>query len=143
VKDFPAGNSSSSTSRMAFLRSLCSLPKFKSMVDLIQPMVSILLFQCFLLINFRNFSQSRRKSPASIRLGLLGAAKKHFSLHLSMTPNRLSNCYHLLQRTLETNPFSQMERSTSLCSSWGLFSEKYHVRCKLNQERSLIFLSIW
>lgn len=41
VKEFPAGNLATSGSRMAFLRSLCSLPKFRSMVNLILPMVRL------------------------------------------------------------------------------------------------------
>jgi hypothetical protein len=39
VKAFPAGNVTTSFSRTAFLRSLCSLPKFSTLVDFIQPVV--------------------------------------------------------------------------------------------------------
>jgi hypothetical protein len=42
VKEFPAGNLASSGSRMAFLKSLCGLPKFRLMVDFVQLMVRIL-----------------------------------------------------------------------------------------------------
>jgi hypothetical protein len=41
VKDYPAGNLSTSSSRMAFLQSLCKLPKFSSLVDLVAAVVRI------------------------------------------------------------------------------------------------------
>jgi hypothetical protein len=39
VKAFPAGNTATSASRIAFLNSLCSLPTFRALVDLVQPVV--------------------------------------------------------------------------------------------------------
>lgn len=39
VKDFPGGNIATSASRMAFLRRLCTMPKFLEMVDLVQAVV--------------------------------------------------------------------------------------------------------
>jgi hypothetical protein len=40
VKEFPAGNATTSASRIAFLQSLCKTPKFLSLVDLVQTVVS-------------------------------------------------------------------------------------------------------
>ena len=52
VKEFPAGNLATSRSRMAFLRSLCTIPKFRSMVDFIPPMVRIFfLLKMFIIFN--------------------------------------------------------------------------------------------
>ena len=44
VKEFPAGNVATSLSRMSFLRSLCKLDKFSSLVDLVPIMVQFFLF---------------------------------------------------------------------------------------------------
>ena len=43
VKDFPAGNVATSTSRIAFLNSLCKLPKFKVLLDLVPAVVRVFL----------------------------------------------------------------------------------------------------
>lgn len=40
VKEYPAGNVATSSSRMAFLKSLCSEPQFRSLVDLVPTVVS-------------------------------------------------------------------------------------------------------
>jgi hypothetical protein len=42
VKPFPAGNTSTSASRIAFLNSLCQVSKFSSLVNLVQHVVGIL-----------------------------------------------------------------------------------------------------
>jgi Na+/glutamate symporter len=39
VKDFPGGNLASSASRIAFLQSLCKLPKYLHLVNLVEPLV--------------------------------------------------------------------------------------------------------
>lgn len=39
VKEFPAGNIATSASRIAFLNSLCGLPKFRALLDLVQQVV--------------------------------------------------------------------------------------------------------
>lgn len=40
VKEFPAGNVTTSSSRISFLQSLCRIPKFRSLVDLVPFVVS-------------------------------------------------------------------------------------------------------
>lgn len=56
VKEFPAGNLATSSSRMAFLQTLCRAPKFRSMIDLIPAMVCAFLFcQIFLCLAVENF----------------------------------------------------------------------------------------
>jgi hypothetical protein len=50
VKDFPAGNVTTSGSRIAFLKTLCKIPKFLSMVDLVLAVASLILFKTFLYI---------------------------------------------------------------------------------------------
>jgi hypothetical protein len=39
VKEFPAGNTATSTSRISFLNSLCSLPTFRALVEMVQLVV--------------------------------------------------------------------------------------------------------
>jgi hypothetical protein len=39
VKDFPGGNVATSASRIAFLKSLCTLPKYLHLVDFVQAVV--------------------------------------------------------------------------------------------------------
>jgi hypothetical protein len=39
VKDYPGGNIATSASRKAFLQSLCPLPKYLDLVDLVQAVV--------------------------------------------------------------------------------------------------------
>ena len=39
VKDFPGGNLATSASRIAFLQSLCKLPKYLHLVNLVEPSV--------------------------------------------------------------------------------------------------------
>jgi len=41
-KDYPAGNLSTSSSRIAFLRSLCNLDKFGYLVDLVELLVGLM-----------------------------------------------------------------------------------------------------
>ena len=43
VKDFPAENKATSKWRIAFLKILCGVPKFKALVDLVPPMVRMFL----------------------------------------------------------------------------------------------------
>jgi len=45
VKEFPAGNATTSASRIAFLQSLCAIPKFLSLVDSVETVVSQSLFR--------------------------------------------------------------------------------------------------
>jgi hypothetical protein len=45
VKDFPGGNIATSASRIAFLQSLCPLPKYLDLVDLVLPVVGALSSQ--------------------------------------------------------------------------------------------------
>jgi hypothetical protein len=40
VKGFPAGNKTTSGSRISFLKSLCNIPKFLTLVDLVPAVVS-------------------------------------------------------------------------------------------------------
>jgi len=40
MKEFPAGNVVTSASRISFLHSLCNIPKFSSLVDLVPALVS-------------------------------------------------------------------------------------------------------
>jgi len=47
VKEFPAGNVATSSSRIAFLKSLCKVPKFQSLVDLVPILVCLSLFSKF------------------------------------------------------------------------------------------------
>lgn len=48
VKEYPAGNLATSASRIAFLRSLCSLPKFLALVDVVAKVVrALLLYGCW------------------------------------------------------------------------------------------------
>jgi hypothetical protein len=44
VKAFPAGNITTSASRISFLQSLCNIPKFLKLVDLVPAVVSRSLF---------------------------------------------------------------------------------------------------
>ena len=44
VKEFPAGNITTSASRISFLQSLCNIPKFLTLVDLVPAVVSRSLF---------------------------------------------------------------------------------------------------
>jgi hypothetical protein len=44
VKEFPAGNVTTSASRIAFLQSLCRIPKFLSLVDLVLAVVRQYLY---------------------------------------------------------------------------------------------------
>jgi hypothetical protein len=44
VKEFPAGNITTSASRISFLQSLCNIPKFLKLVDLVPAVVSQSLF---------------------------------------------------------------------------------------------------
>lgn len=56
VKEFPAGNTATSASRIAFLNSLCSSPKFRALVDLVQAVVRaflVLALDSILLIKFQ------------------------------------------------------------------------------------------
>ena len=48
IKDFPAGNITTSGSRIAFLKTLCKMPKFLSMVDLVPAVVGLFFFETFL-----------------------------------------------------------------------------------------------
>ena len=45
MKEFLAGNIATSSSRIAFLESLCNLPKFQEMVDLVLIMVSLYILR--------------------------------------------------------------------------------------------------
>jgi len=76
VKEFPAGNLATSSSRMAFLRSLCHLPKFMAMVDMILPIVRVSFFVGFFLYNFLNFSRNHQQYRRTTPLGYLGTAER-------------------------------------------------------------------
>ena len=71
VKEFPAGNVASSGSRMAFLKSLCSLPKYRLMVDLIQLMVRVFFFECFLYLTLGIQAESLTNTKQLSILGCL------------------------------------------------------------------------
>ena len=45
VKEFPAGNVTTSSSRISFLQSLCKVPKYLSLVDLVPILVSLKVFK--------------------------------------------------------------------------------------------------
>lgn len=47
VKEFPAGNVATSSARIAFLKTLCKIPKFCEMVDLVPAMVCRLFSNSF------------------------------------------------------------------------------------------------
>jgi hypothetical protein len=47
VKDFPAGNIATSSSRIAFLKSLCNLPKYLDLVQLVQVVVGASSYQAY------------------------------------------------------------------------------------------------
>ena len=61
MKEFPAGNIATSSSRIAFLKSLCNLPKFQEMVDLVLIMVSLYIFRT--LVNILIYKFQPKASP--------------------------------------------------------------------------------
>lgn len=76
VKEFPAGNTVTSSSRIAFLNSLCSLPKFKALLDLVPAVVRVFLGHNFELSNFANFSQGLQQFPTITLHGLVGKVER-------------------------------------------------------------------
>ena len=44
IKDFPGGNVATSASRIAFLQSLCRLPKYLHLVDLVEAVVGAFFY---------------------------------------------------------------------------------------------------
>jgi len=61
VKEFPAGNVTTSSSRIAFLHSLCKITKYQSLVDLVPTVVSCYHFRTFDYL--KNFKFQPKASP--------------------------------------------------------------------------------
>jgi hypothetical protein len=76
VKDFPAGNKATSKSRITFLKSLCGLPKFKALVDLVPPMVRMFLAHICGIPNYLDCSQKLQPFRPITLHGFLGLAKR-------------------------------------------------------------------
>jgi len=99
LKDFPAGNASTSASRMAFLKSLCKVPKFCSLVDLVPTVVSCYLFGIIFCISFSFFSPRLPLYRATFLPGLHGEAAMSSCLRI-FTPLDLSTKSSQLRRKL-------------------------------------------
>ena len=135
VKEFPAGNSAASSSRMAFLSSLCPLKKFKSMVR------DFLLydFSFFNLQNSRNCLLFRRTTHH----GIHGVAEPFICLRIFILQKLLGRLYQLLRTTFWAHPFLLRRQLIVHCSSWGFSSGRFPDPLKLNLEILLNVLSIW
>lgn len=90
VKAFPAGNVATSSSRTAFLRSLCSLPKFSTLADFIQPVVKFQIHLAQSLFELFFFSLNLQKFQVVTPLGLLGVVMKYICRLASTLPNLLT-----------------------------------------------------
>ena len=83
LKEFPAGNAATSTSRTAFIRSLCQIPKFLSLADSIPVMVgNLLLF----LSSSSLTSISAQAVPHTHRLPSVGIMEKQRSPFTTCLP---------------------------------------------------------
>ena len=71
VKEYPAGNVATSSSRMAFLQSLCSIPNFQKMIDLVPMVVSSLSLKLLSLLNPQISAQGCTHSRQFPFLGFL------------------------------------------------------------------------
>ena len=58
AKEFPAGNAATSALRIAFLHSLCKLPHFVLLLDLVPSVVCNFLLTMVSQLNYRKYSQS-------------------------------------------------------------------------------------
>ena len=58
VKEFPAGNIVTSASRISFLQSLCNIPQYLSLVDLVPALVSSPCLRISILFNYSNLAQA-------------------------------------------------------------------------------------
>ena len=68
-----------STARITFLNSLCTLPRFRALVDLVQLVVRRMFFLCLhkIYLNYLHFSCTLHLYRASTRHGLHGRAKRY------------------------------------------------------------------
>jgi hypothetical protein len=57
VKEFPAGNIATSASRISFLQSLCNIPQYLSLVDLVPALVSRPCLRILIIFNYSNLAK--------------------------------------------------------------------------------------
>ena len=84
VKDFPAGNKATSKSRIAFLKSLCGVPKFKALVDLVLSMVRMFLAYICGISIYLDFSQKLQPFHPITLHWFLGIVKRPICLSNSI-----------------------------------------------------------
>ena len=115
VKEFPAGNVATSFARTAFLRSLCKIPKFREMVDMVPTLVRIQLFRTIVDILFYSYFSPRLLLFLTISpLGLLGKARTSFYLQASIIWVPLTRTYRLPKKVSKTI-ISSLARLTLHC----------------------------
>ena len=76
VKEFPAGNAATSTSRIAFLHSLCKLPHFVLLLDLVPSVVRNFLLMMVSQLNYWKYSQSLHQHQETTLPGYHGSVER-------------------------------------------------------------------
>ena len=95
VREYPAGNLTTGGSRTAFLRSLCNLPKFRAIVDLIPATVRLpfSIYNRSSFYNLWNDSQNLLPFLRNTHLGLPGVAERSIYQQTSTPPSLSTSGY--------------------------------------------------
>jgi hypothetical protein len=92
VKEFPSGNITTSSSRISFLRSLCNIPQFLSLVDLVPALVRWPCLQILVMFNYSNLAKGFTHTRW---LSFLGFMEKSWGLFASRLPH-----HHCFQQSI-------------------------------------------